>query len=692
MIEVFDRTMRKLAILQNAYSITETSELNGVGQLAFSLPADDPKCEHVQPFRYVRSDEGTIYRILSPSAKESDSAPYRSYQAEHAIASLVDDVMFQAHVIGGVGVTTAEVINYILRFQTVKHWQLGECDFALNYEYGLESENLYNALMSVPNLFVDKYAWTYDFSTTPWTVNLKRLDAAHPQFYIRAGKNLLGKASDADCGDVCTRLYLLGYGEGDNQLTIKDINGGLPYLQAEQKYIDAYGLISKVYVDRSFEDAESLKARGAALLDAMKEPTWTRTYTVADLYEITGQRYDTARAGDLVRLCEDDTTAYVTKVTHKRDTPGDMTIELSTKAQDVAATIADLADRQRIEQVYSQGATQIYAQSIQANADSTTPCNLSFYIPERMRIINKVEAKIKIESFRSYSRVTSGGGGSASTSGAGGQSTQTSSAGGATTVTSDEKVVTADFSGHTGWPENATGDMTYTGAASGDTGYTQPGCTTAGSHSHTVNGHSHYFSGSDTVPNGHTHNVTCGEPGTRVTTTGVSANSSHTVSIGGTTGTASPGTSESGSHYHTITNHKHSLGEHTHFMSHYHDYGHSHSIIIPGLSIKIPAHTHSVSVPSHTHSVSIPSHTHQIEQGIFRFGSPSGAKILINGTEKADMERTATLDLTEYMLNDSGKIPRNSWITLGVRPNDLAYITIDIFVQGFIQSRGGGSY
>ena len=301
MLEVFDRNMRKLAILQNAYSITETSELNGVGQLAFSLPADDPKCAHVQPFRYVRSDEGTIYRILSPSAKESDSAPYRSYQAEHAIASLVDDVMFQAHVIGGVGVTTAEVINYILGFQTVKHWQLGECDFALNYEYGLESENLYNALMSVPNLFVDKYAWTYDFSTTPWTVNLKRLDAAHPQFYIRAGKNLLGKASDADCGDVCTRLYLLGYGEGDNQLTIKDINGGLPYLQAEQKYIDAYGLISKVYVDRSFEDAESLKARGAALLDAMKEPTWTRTYTVADLYEITGQRYDTARAGDLVR-------------------------------------------------------------------------------------------------------------------------------------------------------------------------------------------------------------------------------------------------------------------------------------------------------------------------------------------------------------------------------------------------------
>lgn len=692
MLEVFDRNMKKLAILQNAYNVTEESELNAVGQLAFSMPADDPKCDYCRAFNYVRSDQGILYRILSPSVQNNGRTTVNQYEAEHAIATLVDDVMFQAHVIGGIGIPTREVIEYILGFQTVKHWQLGECDFELNYEYGFESENLYNALMSVANLFVDKYAWTYDFSATPWTVSLKKLDAEHPQFYIRAGKNMLGKDADADCGDVCTRLYLLGYGEGDNQLTISDINGGLPYLQAPQQYIDAYGLISKVYVDRSFEDAESLKARGEALLEAMREPAWSKSYSVAELYEITGQRYDTARPGDLVRLCDDNTTAYVIKVSWAYDTPGDMTIELSTKAQDVAETIADLADRQRIEQVYSQGATQIYAQSIQANADSTTPCNLSFYIPDRMRIINKVEAKIKIESFRSYSKVTSGGGGSASTSGAGGQSTQTSSAGGATTVVSEEKAVTADFSGHTGWPENTTGDMTYTGAASGDTGYSQPGCTTAGSHTHTVNSHTHYFSGSDTVPNGHTHRVTCGEPGTQATTTGVSANSSHTVSISGTTGNAAPTTSENGSHYHTITNHKHSLGEHTHYMSHYHDYGHKHTITIPGLSIKIPSHTHSVSVPSHTHSVSIPSHTHQIEQGIFRFGSPSGGKVLINGQEKTDIERNATLDLTEYMLNDSGKIPRNSWITLGVRPNDLAYITIDVFVQGFIQSRGGGSY
>lgn len=691
MLEVFDRNMIKKAILQNAYNITEESPLNGVGQLSFSLPADDPKCAYCAAFGYVRSEQGVIYRILSPSAKDSAASAVNTYTAEHAIATLVDDIMFKAHVIGGIGISTADVINYILGFQTIKHWQLGQCDFALNYEYGFESENLYNALMSVANLFVDKYAWTYDFSTTPWTVNLKKLDAAHPQFYIRAGKNLLGKDSDADCGDVCTRLYLLGYGEGDNQLTIKDVNNGLPYLQAEQKYIDAYGLISKVYVDRSFEDAESLKARGEALLAAMKEPTWSRSYSAADLYEITGQRYDTARAGDLVKLCDDDTTAYVTKVTWNRDTPGDMKLELSTKATDIAASIADLADRQRIEQVYSQGATQIYAQSIQANADSTTPCNLSFYIPDRMTIINKVEAKIKIESFRSYNRVTSGGGASTNTSSAGGASTNTSSAGGAAVLTTEEKafaqnvVITGPIASNgedisvTGENQPSNGGRA-TEAASGSTGssgtlsVTTNGTNTSpasASHTHTVGRHSHSIA-ANAAYTGYTQ-PTCSQ----------SDSTSHYHAVPGMGGTAA-------SHTHSLGGHTHSILGHTHPF--WHKHGASISFTIPGLSLKIPAHTHTVSAPAHTHSVSIPSHTHNIEQGIFRFGAPSGAKVLINGAEKADMETSATLDLTEYMLNDSGKIPRNSWITLGVKPNDLAYITIDIFVQGFIQSRGGGSY
>lgn len=79
MLEVFDRNMIKKAILQNAYNITEESPLNGVGQLSFSLPADDPKCAYCAAFGYVRSEQGVIYRILSPSAKDSAASAVNTY-------------------------------------------------------------------------------------------------------------------------------------------------------------------------------------------------------------------------------------------------------------------------------------------------------------------------------------------------------------------------------------------------------------------------------------------------------------------------------------------------------------------------------------------------------------------------------------------------------------------------------------
>ena len=45
--------------------------------------------------------------------------------------------------------------------------------------------------------------------------------------------------------------------------------------------------------------------------------------------------------------------------------------------------------------------------------------------------------------------------------------------------------------------------------------------------------------------------------------------------------------------------------------------------------------------------------------------------------------------MTQYLVDANSKlIPRGSWLSIEVRPNDLAYVSIDMFVQGFVQSRG----
>lgn len=629
MIEVFDKSRKKVAILENAYGVTEREEINSVASLTFSLPDTDDKNKYCQPFHFVRHDGGQLYRIMAPAGTRSDTGSI-AYECEHVIATLIDDVLFGAHVVGNLGVYTRDSIQYVLDRQTETRWVLGECDFSRQFEYGWENENLLAALFSIPNRFVDPYMWAYDTSGFPWKLHLKRIDeAAPPQFYIRAGKNLLQRDFQRPAQDVCTRLYCLGYGEGINQLTIADVNGGVPYLQSPQEYIDKYGLITRIWVDRRFEDAESLMERGQAILSELQDPRLSVTVSAADLYQMTQADYDKAEIGRITLLAEDGIKTYITGITRNWDTPGDMQLTLATKPVDVAGSIADLADRQRIEQVYSQGATQLYGQSVQANATPDIGAVLNFWIPDEMRIINKVLAKITLDRFRSYSRSTSGGGATTSTSSSGGGGSTTSSSGGGT----------------------------YSSTAV-DGGSTQ----TSGSSSRDTTGSGEVYVGG--------------------TVSGVRTTYSDSY--------ASTGTAEG--HSHTMRNHAHSFSgtssSHTHGMSH------THRVSIPSHShsFSVGAHTHSVSIPAHTHSVSIPNHTHGIEQGIFEFGGASGATIWVNGKEKGAMGTDHDVDLTEWLLNEDGKIDRGRWHKVEVVPDDLAYVTIDIYIQGFVQSRGGSTY
>ncbi len=142
------------------------------------------------------------------------------------------------------------------------------------------------------------------------------------------------------------------------------------------------------------------------------------------------------------------------------------------------------------------------------------------------------------------------------------------------------------------------------------------------------------------------------------------------------------------------------MSKHSHTFSvpaHSHSFTvpeHSHNFNVPdhSHSFQIPSHTHTFSIPSHTHTISLPDHTHNITQGIFEFGYPSSAEIYVNGNWKASMSRNTELDISEYLLNDKNQIPRGSWLSVEVRPNDLAYVTIDLAIKGFVQSRGGGTY
>ena len=444
MIKVYDLNMQLVAYLENAFAIGYEQRMNELWTANFSLPANDPKNAECLPLRFVElfdaEERLDLFRIIPTQTERSADGMTVEYQCEHVLATLIDDVLFQYHQIGGVGIPTTQSLQYVLDQQATERWQLGMIDFAYEYEYKWENENLLGGIFAIPKPFIDAYHWTWDTTTTPWTLNLVEPESIEPSCYIRYGKNLQGIIKEEDPTFLFTRIYPLGYGEGINQLKIDDVNGGISYIDADT--IGTYGVISRIYTDKTMENADTLKAKAQAILEGSKIPRITYSVDAGELYQLTEDPLDKFVEGALVRVIDDelgiDVTSRVVAVSKSDviDQPWGVKIQIANKTEDIASSIADLENRQRINDVYAQGATNLDSHDFADNADPTHPAIIRFYIPEETVRINKIMLSYETSNFRAYSKGALGGGGATVSSAGGGASTATSSNGGSSTPTS----------------------------------------------------------------------------------------------------------------------------------------------------------------------------------------------------------------------------------------------------------------
>ena len=592
-VTVYNQDGEMLGVLENAGEVAYNLVHNDLWTASFTLPSGDPKNSLCQAHNLVHLPDGArdtgLYRIIGmPSGEETAAGGVKTYSLEHVMATLLDDVLFGYHEIGGPGVTTAQVIQYILDQQQTERWVLGECEYSDQFAYKFENTSLLSALLSLGNVLTDEYTWVFDTSASPWTVSLKHADTA-PGCGIHYRRNMVEVEKEMDASTLVTRLYMLGYGEGVNQLTIRDINGGVPYIDADTKNV--WGVKSSVYADTRIEDAATLKARGVALLNRLKNPYISYTASAVDLTRLTGQEWDKHMPGKLVRVLDGehgiDFDARIVSIAKSdvRGRPGEIDITIANATRDAADSINTLADRMGISELYSQGATNLYSQQYADNADAQHPAKMRVYVPSGCVRINQMLLSWQMEAFRAYetgaaaggatATTTSSGGASTNTSSAGGSSSTTSSAGGAQQVTSEQKSMTTEAATGevittTGYPSGCTGGAvgtsgsgvasTTSAAGGGNTSEVQVVVNSVGGHTHTgpshthgmghfhhgpahshgIAGHTHSgpshrhsFSGSDSVANGHYHKIS--DPGSSTITGGVSSNSTHSISISGNT-------------------------------------------------------------------------------------------------------------------------------------------------------------
>ena len=675
-VKVYNQAGGLLAVLENAGDTNYNLRHNDLWVAGFSLPSRDPNNEYCQVHNLVRiPEEGRdlgLYRIVGlPSADEVARGGMISYRLEHVMVTLLDDLLFGYHEIGGPGVYTEDVIRYILDRQETARWVLGECDFHNEFSYKFENDRLLSALMSLGSVLSEEYTWVFDTSSNPWTVSLKRADstAGCGIHYLR---NLTGIEKEVDGTTLITRLYLLGYGEGVNQLTIRDVNGGLPYIDADTASI--WGIKSDVFVDARIEDAATLKARGLQLLEQVKMPYVSYTASAVDLAALTGDAWDTFMPGKLVRVMDGEhgisLEARIVDIgkTDQAGRPGDIQIIIANAPRDAAGSINSLADRVGIGELYSQGATNLYAQQFADNADPTHPARMRVYVPSSCVRINKMMLSWSIENFRAYETAAAAGGGTAATTSGGGANTATSSAGGGSERTSSS-------AGSVTLTSDPSEEKTSTSAENfSQTGAAMPVYTYVGGPTETANA------------------------GTGAT--GGAGEHSHWITG---TGMAS---SNVGNHTHSGPSHKHDMAAHQHDFPHTHDLGgHKHSFTIPvhshtasigshSHSLTIPDHTHTISLEAHTHEVALNDHTHGIVYGIYEGGQAEGLTLRVDGAEiPPEAISGDEMNIVSFLSKDEdGKILRGTWHEIEIIPDGLTRIEANLFVQTFIQSVGGGDF
>ncbi|EDR92579.1 phage tail protein [Bacillus anthracis] len=634
-IKLYDKQLQLKAYLENAFKIKYSPPLNELWTAGFSLPFTDPKREEIETFDYVEIfDNGKrigLFRIMDSEEEREVSQKIITYDCEHVLSTLMDSVLFGYH--ERINLTTRENIEYLLSKQRIKHWKLGQCDFVKYFQYSWENEDtILGPIYSIAKPFDEKFQWTWDDTSYPWTLNLvKYSDEITGE--LRYRKNMKGIKRKVEAKDVMTRIYPLGYGEGVNQLNIKSVNNGLPYIDAPDFVRELQDGFDYIWVDRRFEDPKTLYASAKAMLLKACMPKVTYEIDAIDYELIDPYKIEKYETGKLVRLYDEDFNISVDLRVMDRSkddvtgNPLDVKLVLENKVTDIGTIQADIEKRQKVNEVYSQGTTNIDSQPFQDNCDPDHPAIIRFQIPNDVKNVNQLILTFETLRFRAYERAIKGGGAVVASTSAGGANVSSTSSGGGTVKASSSggDHVHKMFHGGGIVPAEPSTIGLYTA-------FSDPGRNTSASFYAKGTGSSFYTYGSS---GNHTHDI-------------------------------------------SIPNHTHSINisNHTH-------------------SISIPNHTHDISIPNHTHDITLPDHTHEIEFGIFElYETPSKVTIEVDGNKLPfDSIRGQDINLIPYLAkDDEGKLQRGRYVEIKITPNSLARINATVTGRLFIQSRSGGTY
>ena len=337
------------AVLENAFDIMVTSEVNGADTLEFKLPFRDSKRPHLDNEKQVQI-VNDVYRIRTlTDDKGADGKVVASVYAEAAFYDLAFSVEKAAV---NFNADTAEApMAYALEGTD---WSVGNVTVRTKRTWQSTEKNALSILRQVQNI----HGGDLIFDCANHLVHLLAFGGTDSGVLFAYRKNMKSIQRVVDTRSLVTRLYAYG----KDGMTFASINGG-------KEYVESYAYTDEVRTSTldcsSFTNPYQMLEFAEMRLADYAKPRISYVLSAMDLSVLTGYEHETWDLGDIVTVDDRDLNLSVkTRIVRRQynlQEPWNTVLELSTtlrelgdssaqwdKAADVLSN-TDVIDRQEVK-------------------------------------------------------------------------------------------------------------------------------------------------------------------------------------------------------------------------------------------------------------------------------------------------------------------------------------------------------
>lgn len=314
------------AVLENAYDIIVTGEINGEDTLSFKIPYRDSKRVHIDSEKKIQIVDD-IYKVRTVTdSKDTEGNSVTEMYAEAEFYDLTFSVRKEERTFEAEYAETA--MAYAL---AGTEWSVGTVNVRTKRTWTSSEKNALSILRNVADL----HGGDLVFDCPNRLVHLLTVNGKDSGALFAYRKNMKSIQRVVDTRSLVTRLYAVGA----DGLTFADINGGKPY-------VEDFTYTNEIRISTldcsSFTNPYQMKEYTEMRLAQYAKPTISYVLNAMDLSVLTGYEHEAWELGDYVRVEDKELGISVTTRIVRREynlqEPWNTVLELSTTLKNLGSS------------------------------------------------------------------------------------------------------------------------------------------------------------------------------------------------------------------------------------------------------------------------------------------------------------------------------------------------------------------